>query len=108
MTKASLVPEQRTAVEIIEALGHGVIERLHVRGGLPCYEPEPHIVQKVNLGSGSEQSRDHYNDSSTLKIEFENLFRELIRLRDGTVDIEVRHSIPIRIVLRHSCKEILS
>ena len=36
MTKSSLNPGQRRTVEIIEALGFGVIERLSIRGGLPC------------------------------------------------------------------------
>ena len=36
MTKFSLAPGQRVVVEIIEGLGFGVIERLIIRGGLPC------------------------------------------------------------------------
>jgi hypothetical protein len=39
MTKSSLNLGQRRTVEIIEALRFGVIERLVIRGGLPCFEP---------------------------------------------------------------------
>ena len=35
----------------------------------------------------------------TLKKEFESLFDQLSRLQDGFVDIEVRHSLPFRLVL---------
>ena len=49
MTKSSLNPDQRRTVEIIEALGFGVIERLLIRGGLPCYEEEPRVVQAIKL-----------------------------------------------------------
>jgi hypothetical protein len=45
-------------VEIIEALGFGVIERLLIRGGLPCYEPEPRIVQTIKLASEPERQPD--------------------------------------------------
>jgi hypothetical protein len=49
MTKSSLNAVQRQTVEIIESLGFGSIERLSVRDGLPCYEPEPRIVQAIKL-----------------------------------------------------------
>ena len=58
MTKSSLNPSQRRTVEIIEALGFGAIEHLSIRGGLPCYEPEPGIVQAIKLGSEPERPPD--------------------------------------------------
>ena len=100
MTKSSLNPARRQTVEIIEALGFGVIERLSVRGGLPCYEPEPRIVQAIKLDSELRQPDDGDGDADlTLKKEFESLFDQLSRLGYATVDIEVRHSLPFRLVL---------
>ena len=107
MTRSSLDPGQRLTVEIIEALGFGVIERLLVRDGLPCYESEPRIVQTIKLASEPERQPDRSFADLTLKKEFESLFDQLARLRDGVVDIEVRHSAPVRLVLERRRKELL-
>jgi hypothetical protein len=106
MTKSSLNLSQRRTVEIIEALGFGVIERLSIRGGLPCYEPEPRIVQAIKLDSEPERQHDR-NADLTLKKEFESLFNHLSQLRDGVVDIEVRHGTPFRLVLERRYEELL-
>lgn len=107
MTKSSLSPGQRRAVEIIEALGFGAIERLLIRGGYPCYEPEPRIVQAIKLDSEPDRQPDRAYPDHTLTKEFESLFDQLSRLGDATVDIEIRHSLPVRLVLERRYKELL-
>jgi hypothetical protein len=107
MTKSCLTPGQRRTVAIIEAMGFGVIERLSIRGGLPCYEPEPRIVQAIKLDCAPEQHPDSGSADLTLKKEFESLFDQLSRLSDATVDIEIRHSLPFRLVLERRYKEVL-
>lgn len=106
LTKSSLAPGQCRLVEVINALGFGSIEGLLIRDGMPCYEQEPRIVQSVKLAPGPDRQPDRSGADLTLKKEFENLFDELTRLRDGLVDIEVRHSIPTRLVLERSYKEL--
>src|ERR1700724_3105177 len=107
MTKKSLNPDKRRTAEIIEALRFGVIERLSIRGGLPCYEPEPRIVQAIKLDSEPERQPDRNNAELTLKQEFESLFEQLSRLRDGIVDIEVRHGAPFRLIRECRYKELV-
>ncbi len=108
MTKSSLNPGQRQTVEIIEALGFGVIERLLIREGQPCYDRAPRIVEEIKLGSEPEQQQpDRCCADLKLKKEFENLFDQLSRLRDGVVDIEVRHSLPFRLVLERRLEALL-
>jgi hypothetical protein len=107
MTKSSLNPDQLRTVNIIEALGFGVIERLSIRGGLPCYEPEPRIVQAIKLDCEPERQTHPSSADLTLKKEFESLFDQLSRLGDATVDIEIRHSLPFRLVLERRYKELL-
>ncbi len=106
MTKSSLNPSQRRTVEIVEALGFGVIERLSIRGGLPWYDPEPRIVQTIKLGSGPERQPDRSDAALTLKREFESLFEQFDRVRNGIVDIEVRHSLPSKLVLERHYEEL--
>jgi len=107
MTKSCLNPSQRRIVEIIESLGFGVIERLSIRAGLPCYEPEPRIVQTIKLDSKHECQNDRCYADLTLKNEFESLFDQLSRLGDATVDIEIRHNLPFRLVVERRYKELL-
>lgn len=107
MTKSCLNPGQRRTVEIIEALGFGVIERLLIRGGLPCYDPEPRIVQAIKLDSEPEPQPDRAYPDLMLRKEFESLFDQLSRLGDATVDIEIRHRLPVRLVLERRYKELL-
>ena len=107
MTKASLNPDQRRTVEIIEALDFGVIERLLIHGGVPCYEPEPRIVQAIKLASEPQRQPGHRNADLSLSKAFENLFEQLGRLRDGFVDVEVQHSLPFRLVLERRYEELV-
>ena|SRR5215472_17758572 len=106
MTKSSLNPGQRRTVEIIEALGFGVIEHLLIRSGVPCYEPEPRIIQSIKLNSEPEPQPDCTGPDFTLKKEFESLFDHLARLREGIVDIEVRHKTPFRLVRERRYEEL--
>ena len=107
MTKSSLNPDQRRTVEIIEALDFGVIERLLIRGGLPCYEREPRIVQKIKLLPEPQRQPDRLNAGLSLHKAFENLFEQLCRVGDGFVDVEVQHSRPFRLVLERRYEELL-
>jgi hypothetical protein len=107
LTKSSLTPDQRRTVEIIEALGFGVMERLLIRGGLPCYDHEPRIVQAIKLDSVPQQQPGHSHADSTLKQEFDILFNQLSRLWEGTVDVEVRHGLPVKLVLERRYEELL-
>jgi hypothetical protein len=107
VTKSSLSSSQRRTVEIIEALGFGVIERLSIQGGLPCYEPEPRIVQAIRLDLAPHGQADHVEADLALKNEFESLFDQLSRLRDAVVDVEVRHSLPVKLVLERRLEGLL-
>lgn len=107
MTKSSLNPDQRRTVEIIEAVDFGVIERLMIRGGLPCYEPEPRIVQAIKLATEPQRQPDRHNADLSLNKAFENLFNQLGRLPDGFVDIEIQHNAPFRLVVKRGYKELL-
>jgi len=107
MTKSALNPAQRRIVEIVEALGFGVIEHLSIRGGVPSYDPAPRVVQSLKLDSELERQPDRSAADVTLKTAFEKLFEQLSRLPDGIVDIEVRHSLPFRLVVERRPTELL-
>jgi hypothetical protein len=98
MKKEGLQAGQRRLVELVQSLAFGYVGGLRFRNGLPVFEPPPRIVQTIKLSSGPGQ-RDSNCTDPALKAEFLELFYHLARLRDGSVDIEVRHGLPFRIVL---------
>lgn len=50
---------------------------------------------------------DRSHADLTLKKEFETLFNQLSRLGDAAVVIEVRHSLPFRLVMERRYRELL-
>ena len=74
---------------------------------LPCYESEPRIIQTIKLDGETEWQIDRSCADLTLKKEFEGLFDHLYRLPDGVVVIEVRHSLPFRLVLERRIEALL-
>jgi hypothetical protein len=106
ITKKCLGQSQRRTVEIIETLGFGVLQGLSIQAGQPCFEPAPRIVQSVKLDSDAESKSECANPESALKKQFQVLFRHLSELREGTVDIEVRHGLPFRLVLERPFTEL--
>ena len=105
MTRSSLNSGQSRLVQIIEELGFGRIEQLTIRHGEPYYERTPRIIQEIKLGSEGERRPEHSETDVTLKKAFENLFNQLACLRDGVVEVEVRHSLPFRLILERCYKE---
>jgi hypothetical protein len=107
MTKDSLSTSQRRTLELIQELVFGRIVGLSINNGQPCYDPAPRIAQEIKLGSESECRPDRNQGDLTLKKEFETLFDQLSQLRDGIVDIEIRHSLPFRLVMERRYEELL-
>src|SRR4051812_46250648 len=103
MTKRSLTPNLRRTFEIVEQLRYGWVKRLYVVDGEPCYAIAPQVVEEVRLGSELDQYPETENADLRLKKAFESLFSQAKRVRNGVVDIKVRHARPIRltIYLRH-------
>jgi len=99
MTKRSLDPVQLQLVETIEDLGFGSIKQIPIRDGRPCLERATQTIREVRLGSQIEQRIERSNVDLTLKIEFERLFNQLGQMRDGLVDIEIRHSVPCKLLV---------
>jgi hypothetical protein len=102
--KRPLGQSQRLTVEIIEAIRFGLIQGLAIRDGQPCYDPSPRIVQSIKLGSDPEPLRQT-GDNDTLKKAIVDLFERLSTLSNCTVDIEVQHGLPFRLIVERSCEE---
>jgi len=102
MTTQCLSAEQSRAVQIISALGFGVIHGLRIRDGSPCFVPETRIVQMIKLESHPQPRSESNSPGTTMKTEFQELFEQLNRVAVGIVDIEVRHGFPFRLIVEWS------
>jgi hypothetical protein len=60
------------------------------------------------LCSDLEPDARRCSNDHALKGEFGRLFEQLKKLGDGIVEIEVRHSIPFRLLVIRSREEILA
>jgi hypothetical protein len=106
LTKRSLDPAQLKLVEAVEELGFGRIEEIPVSDGNPCLEQATQSVREIKLGSEPEPF-ERGNADLTLKAEFERLLNEISQLRDGLVDVEVRHGAPFKLLVRRRGKELV-
>jgi hypothetical protein len=107
LTGPTLNPDQRRTADIVEALVFGLIEGLLIRGGSPCYEQEPRLIQTIKLDSELERQSDRDSADLTLKKEFISLFGHLRRLGEAIVDIEVRHGAPFKLAVVRRYTELL-
>lgn len=105
-TMSDLSPTYQRLQEVVQSLNFGRIERLMIRNGEPCYEQPPHIVEEIKLASGPDHRVDPSEAIFTLKKQFAVLFAHLKQVRDGFVDIEVRHGLPFKLVLERCHTEL--
>ena len=98
MTTVSLTPAQRRIQAIIEALGFGIIQGLVIHEGQPWFDPAPRIVQSIKLDSHPEPMH-LVDEHGPPKQAFVDLFQRLSALGDCTVDIEIHHGLPFRLVV---------
>src|SRR5690348_9089075 len=101
MTKDSLSPGRKRLIEMVERMNFGWIEQLVINDGEPCFGQAHRIVEDVKLNSRPTDDTDLGRDDFTINKEFENLFAQFERLRNGTVDIEIRHFLPFRLTILH-------
>lgn len=105
MIRSSLSKGQLWVLQIVESIGFGRIEDLCIRGGVPAYGPATTIIREIKLDRASEEVRRSIADMN-LRAEFARLFEELARIGYGEVDLDIRHHLPFRLVVRSSPKEL--
>lgn len=101
MTKSSLSAPQKRLLETMQKMNFGRIEDLTIRSGEPTFDPLPRIVKDVKLGAADNGPRPELGAADfTLKREHVELFENLARVGDGTIEsIEVKSGLPFRITV---------
>jgi len=96
---------RKQLLEIIGPLDFGRIVGLRIKFGEPCFSPPPRVIQDIKLSSGSSDPIDIKETDSRMLKACENLFAHLDNLRDGIVDIEIRHFLPFRLIIYHGHRD---
>ena len=98
-TKSALSGARRRLLETMQRLNFGRIENLAVHAGEPAFDPAPRIVQEIKIGGENGPRPELTHDDFILKNQVAELFTHLSHLNDGSVDIEVKHGLPFRLVV---------
>ena len=84
----------RVLVQLCIDLRYGRIERLHVRGGEPVFDPAPEVIRTVKFG-GPEEGAPPTLAQVISKPQTQALLRELSCVESGCIlRLEVRDSQP--------------
>jgi hypothetical protein len=106
-TNDDLDAGQRQLADAIQSLIFGLIKHLRIRKGQPIFDPAPRLRQMIKLNSKTLRRHDPNRPASQLKAEFEELFKLLANLGDGIVDVEVRHSLPFRVIIHRRIIDVI-
>jgi hypothetical protein len=101
-SRSSLSTAQVHLLEIVQRIGFGRVENLTVRDGEPVFDPAPRVVREIKIGGESSPRHElgKPDRDFALKGQIVELFDHLKQLENGTVQaLEVRHSLPFRLVV---------
>jgi hypothetical protein len=101
LTKSSLSTPQQLLLETLQKTNYGRIEGLRIREGQPVFDPLPRVVKDVKLGAGESGARPELESGDfALKREHIELFEQLLRLGDGTIEcLVIKGGLPFLLTL---------
>ena len=104
-TKASLSPQRRRLLELMQGINFGRIEELVVRDGEPDFDPPPQVVREIKFGGENGLRREMTVEDFALKSQAVELFAQIDRLGNGTVlSLEIKHGLPFRMSLKETVR----
>lgn len=93
-TFSSLPASHQRLVRLMQQIGFGHIDNLHVRDGLPVFDPPPRVVEDVKFATDSARIELASSDFA-LKQQVLDLILHLQRIGNGVVHTLVfKHGLP--------------
>lgn len=93
-TKAALSKPQSRLVELLQQINFGRIERLHVKGGVPVFDPPPLVIQKLKMGGDNGPRPEADLADFLLKRSTVELLETIAGVGNGEVrSIEIKNGL---------------
>jgi len=103
VTKATLSPQRKRLVELMQGLNFGRIERLVVRDGEPVFDPPPQVLREFRPGGDNAGRPESRLDDFELKRDVLELLDHLESLGNATIQlIEVKHGLPFKALVEEA------
>lgn len=100
VTMASLSPERKRLLKLMQGVNFGLIEDLLIQDGEPVFDPAPHIIRDVKFCRENGPRPESNIDDFSLKAEVRDLFAHFDALGNGTIRcLEVKHGLPFRMLV---------
>jgi hypothetical protein len=101
--KASLSPQKKRLVELMQSLNYGRIEQLVVRDGEPIFDPPPQILREFKPGGDNARRPEAQLDDFELKREVLEFLNHLDHLGNATIRlVEVKHGLPFKALVEEA------
>ena len=99
-SKASLSPQRKRLVELMQGLNFGSVEGLHVRAGEPTFNPPLRVIREVKFGGDNGPRLEMARRDFALKAEVLDLFAQMDAMGDGIIrSLEVKHGLPFKMAV---------
>jgi len=100
VTKSTLSPARDRIVTMMQKVGFGTIDGLHVRGGEPIYTPPPRIVREIKFGGDNGPHAMAKAEDFVLKEQVREFLSHLDAIGTGIIQsLEVKHGLPFRMTI---------
>ncbi len=84
-------------VRLMQGMGFGRIELLHVRNGEPVFDQLPRVIREVKFCAENGARPEAIKKDFALKAQVRELFAEMDEMGDGVIlCIEVKHGLPFK------------
>jgi hypothetical protein len=102
ITKSSLSEPQCRLIELLQSLNFGRVEALHVRNGVPVFEPRPRVIQTLKMGGHNAPREEVSLKDFWLKEPVIDLLQTIAKIGEGEViTITVMHGLPQIVEIQH-------
>lgn len=100
VTSASLPPDRRRLLRLMQQISFGRIERLVITDSEPVLDPPPRIIREIKFGGENGPRPEAAIEDFTLKSQVVELFRSFDELRDGVIEcLDIKHGLPFRMAV---------
>jgi hypothetical protein len=94
-TFSSLPASHQRLVRLMQQIGFGHIDDLHVRDGLPVFDPPPRVVEDVKFATENGPRNELANSDFALKQQVLDLILHFQRIGNGVVHTLIfKHGLP--------------